>query len=399
MNKKGFTLVELLAVIVVLVIVLLIAILKIKDSINKSADKSISANAGVFIKATNDAASNVNITSPTVFQSGYLTVSELYNNGVNISGTKPDDGFVIMNNFEVSEACLTYNGFKVTFHDGKLDDPVKGECEVASSNQEYACTGETETFSITRAGRYKLEVWGAQGGGSQIDGNTALGVGGKGGYASGIVTLKAGDTLYVNVGCEGKRSHTGLAAGGFNGGGSSFSTNSGDPAGGGGGASDIRINSNSLYARVIVAGGGGGGGEDSEVGGVGGGTVGGGNNAGTQTGAYSGGVFGIGASTSCDGGAGGGGWYGGGAAGGSQNIPTSDNSCDNNGGQGGSGFIFTASAILPDEYSSNHYLLDRNYFLESAQLLSGSQVIPSKTGGEDVTGNERDGYAKITFIN
>ena len=399
MNKKGFTLVELLAVIVVLVLILLIAIIKIKDAVNKSADKSISANAGVFIKATNDAASNVNITSSTVFQSGYLTVNDLFNNGVKVSGTKPDSGFVIMNNFEVAEACLSYDGFKVTYHNGKLDDPVKGECEVSTSTGEYACTGETETYSITRDGRYKLEVWGAQGGGSQIDGNTALGVGGKGGYATGIVSLKAGDVLYINVGCEGKRSHTGLAAGGFNGGGSSFSMDSGDPAGGGGGASDIRINSNSLYARVIVAGGGGGGGEDSEAGGVGGGLNGGGNNAGTQTGSYSGGVFGFGASSVCDGGAGGGGWYGGGAASGTQTIPTSNNSCDNNGGQGGSGFIYTINATIPDEYSTNHYLLDQQYFLEDAQLLSGSQSMPNKNGGDPVTGNERDGFIKITLVN
>ncbi|MCL2355099.1 MAG: glycine rich domain-containing protein, partial [Oscillospiraceae bacterium] len=45
--------------------------------------------------------------------------------------------------------------------------------------------------------------------------------------------------------------------GGFNGGGHGGAFSYSEPTGGGGGASDIRIGTNSLFARVIVAGGGG----------------------------------------------------------------------------------------------------------------------------------------------
>lgn len=66
------------------------------------------------------------------------------------------------------------------------------------------------------------------------------------------------------------------AIGGFNGGGDTGIGNSSDittTAGSGGGGTDIRLNTDSLYARVIVAGGGGGGGYNGN-GGAGGGASG-----------------------------------------------------------------------------------------------------------------------------
>ncbi len=68
-----------------------------------------------------------------------------------------------------------------------------------------------------------------------------------GGYSVGSVQLTANTNLFVCIGGSG-------ASGGWNGGGK------GAGAGGdGGGGTDIRIDSESLYARIIVAGGGGGG--------------------------------------------------------------------------------------------------------------------------------------------
>ena len=125
------------------------------------------------------------------------------------------------------------------------------------------------------AGTYKLECWGSRGGGQQ-DGNSNAGLGGMGGYSYGILTLRATTTLYCYSGGIGAIGYNALSKGGFNGGGSAWGSGNTEPGCGGGGASDIRIGSNSLYARVIVAGGGGGGGEDSgDTGGYGGGTSGG----------------------------------------------------------------------------------------------------------------------------
>lgn len=143
-------------------------------------------------------------------------------------------------------------------------------------NFEY--TGNVQSVELPR-GKYKLQCWGAQGGTSYGSSN---GVGSKGGYSEGVLTLTEKTTLYIFVGGAGSRgSSTSLVNGGWNGGGASVgksSYNSGDTNGYsypacGGGATDIstvtssmsysggRTNRSaaSLLARCIVAGGGAGG--------------------------------------------------------------------------------------------------------------------------------------------
>ena len=243
------------------------------------------------------------------------------------------------------------------------------------------------------AGTYKLQVWGAQGG------NT----GGKGGYSVGEITLNGTETVYFYVGGAGG---TGSSAG-FNGGGTT-----GSSSGAGGGATDVRINNNSLYARVIVAGGGGGKGQDTcAYGAVGGGTSGGGgasqDNCGTQAGGgtqtaggavgvYSStnganaGTFGVGGNasdSSYDGGGGGGGWYGGGAG---------ASAGWSNGGGGGSGFVYTSSTA---SNVPSGWLLNSTYYLSNASTIDGAQsTIPTTDGSGTETGHSSNGYLKITRL-
>lgn len=108
-----------------------------------------------------------------------------------------------------------------------------------------------ETLTITKSGKYLLEVWGANGGTF----NSSYEKGGTGGYSKGTVELDAGETLYLYVGGKGSygtsTSNTATSGGGFNGGG-----NAGYRGGAGGGATDIRIGGTTLNHRLIVAGGG-----------------------------------------------------------------------------------------------------------------------------------------------
>ena len=277
---------------------------------------------------------------------------------------------------------------------------------------DFSYTGSTQEFQVPQSCyALKLQVWGAQGGGQQIDGNTNLGIGGKGGYAEGTITNITGlTTLYVNVGEHGYTSGTAaaLARGGWNGGGSGFGSGSSEPAGGGGGATDISAQGTAgstvwntpdhLFSRIIVAGGGGGGGEDGEQGGCGGGLQGGVglyatmSTPATQTNTGTGGVFGSGASSPNDGGAGGGGWYGAGTNGGSQTQPTTYTGSDNNGGNGGSGYVFTSSTV--GSYP-NGCLLNSNNYLSNAQTIDGCSTHPDTAYGTE-TGHEGNGYARIT---
>ena len=243
-------------------------------------------------------------------------------------------------------------------------------------------------------GQYRLECWGGRGGGQQ-DGNPDAGLGGAGGYSIGTLTLANPSTiLYIYAGGIGAVNYGSISAGGFNGGGSAYGSSSAEPGCGGGGASDIRIGTNSLYARVIVAGGGGGGGEDpSDSVGVGGGIsggTGGNSTAATQTG---GGDFGKGRHA-YDGGGGGGGWYGGSTVSNLTSLPTSGPGSDNQGGCGGSGYVYTSSTT--SSYPSG-CLLNSSYYLTDAQTIDGNTSFTSPNGSSE-TGHTGNGYVRITVI-
>jgi hypothetical protein len=132
----------------------------------------------------------------------------------------------------------------------------------------YPPTGAEQTFAVP-AGVHKVTVGvlGGKGGG------TADAAGGNSVAVIGMLSVTPGQTLYIEVGGNGKPQVLG-GAGGFNGGGSA--SGSGGGGGGGGGASDIRTKPrtdglNPDTRLIISAGGGGAGGTGaSGIGGKGG---------------------------------------------------------------------------------------------------------------------------------
>lgn len=254
--------------------------------------------------------------------------------------------------------------------------------------------GTVQTVTLPK-GTYKLECWGAQGGYSSSNSGIAVGMGGKGGYSAGTITLNQKTLIYIYTGGVGSISGNGKADGGFPNGGSSWASSTSEGAGGGGGSSDIRIGTDSLYARVIVAGGGGGGGEDNETGGYGGGETGGTSGSGipgSQTAPS--GYFGIGGHTSYDGGGGGGGWYGAYPAGGQTTPATGSSGRDTSGSPGGSGYVYTSATA--SNYPSG-CLLNSSYYLSAAKTIAGNTSFTSPTGSSE-TGHSGNGYCRITVI-
>lgn len=255
-------------------------------------------------------------------------------------------------------------------------------------------TGAVQSITLPK-GIYKLECWGAQGGYSSSNSGIEVGMGGKGGYSAGTITLNQKTPIYIYAGGVGSISGNGKADGGFPNGGSSWASSTSEGAGGGGGSSDIRIGTDSLYARVIVAGGGGGGGEDNETGGYGGGETGGTSGSGTpgsQTAPS--GYFGIGGHTSYDGGGGGGGWYGAYPAGGQTTPATGSSESDTSGSPGGSGYVYTSATA--SNYPSG-CLLNSSYYLSAAKTIAGNTSFTSPTGSSE-TGHSGNGYCRITVI-
>ena len=295
-----------------------------------------------------------------------------------------------------SSAAKLGDGYaKITYVSTSEDEPLPDDegtivpeinCnETVGDTYTFESINDTQKFIAKCGGKYKLEVWGGQGG-YRSDSNN----GGKGGYASGVIELQSEEELIVVVGSSGNNAGVG---GGYNGGGSR------DIGHGGGGATDIRL-TDSLYTRILVAGGGGSDGASNKPGGYGGGTNGqsrgesygsGGSGAsqtggGSYRGAFGQGGYGKSASGG-HAGAGGGGWYGGGGA------DPDGSSDDDRGGGGGSGFAYNENSSLPTGYE-----VSERYMLTETVLKSGADSMPTHDGTSTMVGNMGDGYARITYV-
>lgn len=348
-------------------------------------------NSSYYLSAAKTIAGNTSFTSPTGSSetghsgNGYcrITVIECKNTAL----------YARINN-SMKKATAFY--FKL--NNNKMYGVGSANSNCAVMNFDY--TGSIQTATLT-PGRYKLECWGAQGGNGSSNGSSNINaVGGLGGYSVGTITLSKTQKVYIYSGGKGQtKSNTGSYStvnGGFNGGGSNYTYGSG---GSGGGGSDIRIGTDSLYARVIVAGGGSGtgwtikgaaGGGESGLSNYNSSSCGTQKNGGStytpgQSGTVTVGSFGIGGngSGSSEGGSGGGGgWYGGGGAG------------YTGGSGGGSGYVYTSATA--SNYPSG-CLLNSSYYLTNAQTITGNQSFPSPTGSTE-TGHSGNGYVRITKL-
>ena len=256
-------------------------------------------------------------------------------------------------------------------------------------------TGNEQTFTAPFSGTYKLETWGAQGGGT---------TGGVGSCSSGLISLNKNDILYINIGGTAQGN-----SGGYNGGGNGVN--------GGGGATHISTKSgllstlsNYLDSILIVSGAGGGKGK-SGYGGIAGGYVGskgesiycsdneekcgyggtqsaGGmaaSNTWAENGSFGqGGNYKIGSSDGeISGGAGGGGFYGGSSG--------TSGGCYGGGG-GGSGYI------------GNPLLTNKVMYCYNCEESTeeNTKTISTTCSEETPTENcakKGNGYARITLVN
>ncbi len=196
---------------------------------------------------------NVTVSTPAVYNLkavGYYGCQSLASNNITVTGdvTPP----TVSCKPATVYLDATGNG-SITVND--VLNPVPGHLDSTVFNY----TGGAQTFTVP-AGitSVTLKAWGASGGDGQINGN--IGVGGKGGLATGNLAVTPGQTLNVYVGGRGTPStNSTICCGGFNGGGNAYGLSSTNARGGGGGASDVRVGGTALANRVLVAGGGGGG--------------------------------------------------------------------------------------------------------------------------------------------
>ena len=418
LNKKGFTLIELMAVVIVLIIVIFLAINKVNKTTKDARNNAVVANAGIYIKAVNNFLDIFELESDDDLD-GTIPISYMNTLGIKLSGTVPDEGYVEIDDGELHGACLVYSGLAIKYNDGKLNDPEKGNCDFTlAHNFEY--TGGVQTFKVPFDGIYSIKLWGAKGGNNSD-------VYGNGAFTYGNIELHRNDILYIYVGGKGGSTRAGVSEhinGGYNGGGYTNGQSCCDRTyGTGGGATDVRLvggswnDEESLKSRIMVAAGGGGG-----FNGSGGGYAGGLNGQDAQvhttygpgkgasqvsaginpSDATANGSFGKGGENGNSGlsTGGGGGYYGGSgsyhisAAGGGSSYISGHNGC----------IAIDHDTTLPKDgcevgtinlECSIHY--SGRYFSDTI-MKSGNDLMPTTDGLTFMTGNRTDGYAIITYV-
>lgn len=287
-NKNGFTLVELIAVIVILVLLMVMAFFITTRNVEKSVTQALIKDAltfqrGALSKYNTDKLENK--TSDNVFHNNIngkvcYTIRHDLSKYVS-SGNKKIHGSVevcygLECNYE-SKIWLTdgtyyidgetnpnglddlKNSFSTDFPDSCGVDAIGGGTSGDLYTAEFDYTGSEQIMGIITPGRYTIEAWGASGG--EMDSINGVYTGGLGGYSHIEVDLKKDDVLYINVGGEGS-SNCGSdeCPGGYNGGGAGSST-----VASGGGATSVSLSSGLLTNEnnndknvLIIAGGGGG---------------------------------------------------------------------------------------------------------------------------------------------
>lgn len=289
---------------------------------------------------------------------------------------------------------------------------LRRKVQVLELDKTFDYTGSEQTYTVKLDGKYKLEVWGAQGGSYNSEY-----YGGYGGYSVGTIELKKNQMIYVYVGGQGTilNDNSDYIPGGFNGGGRGANKDANVISTSGGGATHVATKSGLLSSlegykdNILIVSAGGGGtsyqsGTYSGVGGSGGGYIGSdGTNTmtdykpgagGTQSsgGNSGGGVannqergtsgsFGQGGNGNYYSGGGGAGLYGGGAS-------------NQSGAGGGSSYI------------GNSLLSDKSMYYYCSSSCNTSTAVSTKTVSTtcvDETAKKNcaklgNGYVKITYV-
>lgn len=136
MDKKGFTLIEVLAVIVIIGVIAVITVPVIKDSLddaklNVAKDSAYGYKRAVekyyFDKSMNNLNGNSNGVY-TVNSSGNLVKTGIDPIVIDVSGKKPSGGFLSISENEVVSGCLQIGNYAVSISNGEISTAIKDNC-------------------------------------------------------------------------------------------------------------------------------------------------------------------------------------------------------------------------------------------------------------------------------
>lgn len=135
MKNKGFTLVELLAVIIILGVIAVITVPKINEQVENSKSKAVKSSALNYKKTIDEYILHQQMNKNEITLNGSYTVTsegKLTQNTTTIDitfdGEKPKGGTLTYLNNELIEGCITLNKYAITFENGDFSSIIKGNC-------------------------------------------------------------------------------------------------------------------------------------------------------------------------------------------------------------------------------------------------------------------------------
>ena len=136
MNKKAFTLIEMLAIIIVLAFIVLITVPVIQDIVNKSkysaaVDSAYGYKAAVdkqFISPTVEG--DYELDGIYIVSGETISGEDLDPTDIHIKGDQPKTGYMRYKHNLLEVACLEINDYRVIYSDNEFTATEKGDCNV-----------------------------------------------------------------------------------------------------------------------------------------------------------------------------------------------------------------------------------------------------------------------------
>ena len=140
-NKKGFTLLELLAILIVLALLTIITI-PVIGNVMKSAKKNTATESAYgYIEAlkehmaTYSMENDISLNGTYVVNNGNISGYNLESQTVKTKGTKPTNGYIVYSEDIIQEGCLTIGEYKIMLNNKKVESTEEGECETVTSSE------------------------------------------------------------------------------------------------------------------------------------------------------------------------------------------------------------------------------------------------------------------------
>ena len=140
-NNKGFTLLEMLAILVVLAFITIITVPAIGNIIEKTKKNTSTESAYGYIEALKEHMATLpldgietELEGTYVITNGNISGYNLETQTIKTKGKKPTNGYIVYSENVIQQGCLTIGDYKVTLNNKKVESIEKGACEVVAAS-------------------------------------------------------------------------------------------------------------------------------------------------------------------------------------------------------------------------------------------------------------------------